>query len=295
MSMLLRRSRIVVIAIAMSVACPAFAVQPDVSVGAQYDSTHVYVAPNDMNAFVKSFTATFGGQASPQSVTNVLPVPSSTQFRYIWTPVGTLSTFAFLTPIPFPFGSERTGYLVTDMDKAIAAARASGAEVVVAPFKDPIGRDAVVQWPGGFRTQLYWHFKSPAYAPLAAIPDNRVYVSPNSADEFIADFVRFSHGKVIEDKRHADAGEIGRPGEFFRRIRLNSGFGNMLVFVTDGHLPYPFGRELTGYQVSNLDETLTKAKASGAILLSGPYTASGRRSAVLQFPGGYIAEIHAQA
>jgi hypothetical protein len=293
--LLLQRSRIVVIAIAMSAASPAFAAQPDVSVGAQYDSTHVYVAPSDMNAFVKSFTATFGGQASPQSVTNVLPVPSSTQFRYIWTPVGTLSTFAFLSPIPFPFGSERTGYLVTDMEKAITAARASGAEVVVAPFKDPIGRDAVVQWPGGFRTQLYWHFKSPAYAPLAAIPDNRVYVSPNSADEFIADFVRFSHGKVIEDKHHADAGEIGRPGEFFRRIRLNSGFGDMLVFVTDGHLPYPFGRELTGYQVSNLDETLTKAKASGAILLSGPYTASGRRSAVLQFPGGYIAEIHAQA
>jgi predicted enzyme related to lactoylglutathione lyase len=295
MLVLLRSSRVAVIAIAMSVACPAFAAQPDVSVGAQYDSTHVYVAPGDMNAFIKSFTATFGGQASPQSVTNVLPVPSSTQFRYIWTPVGTLSTFAFLTPIPFPFGSERTGYLVTDMDKAVAAARASGAEVLVAPFKDPIGRDAVVQWPGGFRTQLYWHFTPPAYAPLAMIPDNRVYVSPNSADEFVADFLHFSHGKVIEDKRHADAGEIGRPGEFFRRIRLSSGFGNMLIFVTDGHLPYPFGRELTGYQVLNLDETLTKAKASGATVLSSPYAVGGRRSAILQFPGGYIAEIHAQA
>ena len=147
---------------------PALAAQPDVSVGDNMALTHVYVAPSDMGAFIKSFTATFGGQASPQSVTNVLPVPSSTQFRYVLSmSAERFSTFAFLTPIPFPFGSERTGDQVTDMDKAIAAARASGAEVVVAPFKDPIGEDAVVQWPGGFRTQLYWHFTPPAYAPLA--------------------------------------------------------------------------------------------------------------------------------
>lgn len=176
-----------------------------------------------MDGFIKSFTATFGGQASPQIVTNVLPVPSSTQFRYIWTPAGTLSTFAFLTPIPFPFGFERTGYLVTDMDKAVAAARASGAEVIVAPFKDPIGMDAVVQWPGGVRTQLYWHSKPPSYAPLVTVPDNRVYLSSDGAAAFIADFLRFSHGKVIEDNRHADAGEIGRAGEFFRRVQVQSG------------------------------------------------------------------------
>jgi hypothetical protein len=294
MSRRLRRSGLAAFAIAMSAAGAAFAAQPDVSVGAQYDSTHVYVAPGDMDAFIKSFTAAFGGQASPQSVMNVLPVPSSTRFRYIWTPVGTLSTFAFLTPIPFPFGSERTGYLVTDMDKAIAAARASGAEVVVAPFKDPIGMDAVVQWPGGFRTQLYWHFKAPVYAPLAAIPDNRVYLSPDRADSFVTDFLRFSHGQVIEDARHADAGEIGQPGAFFRRIRLHSGFGNMLIFVTDGHLPYPFGREVTGYQVSDLDETIRKAKAAGANILFQSPAGVGRHSAILQFPGGYVAEIHAQ-
>ena len=34
---------------------------PDVAVGAQYDSTHVYIASGDLDAFVKSFTATFGG------------------------------------------------------------------------------------------------------------------------------------------------------------------------------------------------------------------------------------------
>jgi hypothetical protein len=290
---LLRRAVLPAFVIAMGMAYPAFAAQPNVSVGAQYDSTHVYVAPSDMGAFINSFIATFGGQASPQSVTNVLPVPSSTQFRYVWTPAGTLSTFAFLTPIPFPFGSERTGYLVTDMDKAIAAARASGAEVVVAPFTDPIGKDAVVQWPGGFRTQLYWHFTPPAYAPLAMIPENRVYLSADRADAFVADFLRFSHGKVVEDVRRADAGEIGRPGELFRRIRLHSGFGNMLIFVTDGHLPYPFGREVTGYQVTDLDETLAKAQASGATVLFQSRAAASYRSAILQFPGGYIAEVHA--
>ncbi len=281
-----------VFAVALGLSGAALAQSPDVSVGAQYDSAHVYVAPGDMDAFVASITATFGGQASPPSVTNVLPVPSSTRFRYIWTPAGTFSTFAFLTPVPFPFGSERTGYLVSDMDQAIAAARASGAEVLVAPFNDAIGRDAVVEWPGGLRTQLYWHTTPPAYPPLAAIPDNRVYLSPDRADVFVADFLRFSHGSVIKDQRQADGGEIGRPGVPVRRIAIRSRFGNMVIFVTDGHLPYPFGREVTGYAVADLDQTLARAQGAGATVLVQP--ASGR-SAMLQFPGGYIAEVHAAA
>ena len=110
-----------------------------VAVGAQYDSTHVYVAPGGLEAFVNSFAATFGGQPSKRIVTNVLPVPSSTEFQFVGTPVGMLSVFAYQTPIPFPVGQERTGYLVTDMNHAIKDARAAGAEVIVEPFKDPIG------------------------------------------------------------------------------------------------------------------------------------------------------------
>ena len=34
----------------------------EVAVGAQYDSTHVYVSPKDIDAFVTSFAAAFGGQ-----------------------------------------------------------------------------------------------------------------------------------------------------------------------------------------------------------------------------------------
>jgi hypothetical protein len=264
-----------------------------IAVGAQYDSTHVYVAPGELQGFVTAFTATFGGTASKRVDGNVLPVPSHTTFQYVMAPVGTLSIFAFDTPIPFPFGSERTGYLVRDMGRALTAAHASGAEILVAPFRDAIGIDAVVRWPGGFETQLYWHFVAPDYPPLATTPDNRVYVSAAGADEFVRDFLRFSQGRLLSDERHADAGEIGRPGEVYRRIRIESGFGRMQVLVTDGHLPYPFGHESTGYQVADMADTLARAKAAGVALLSAPYQAADRSTAILQFPGGYIAEVHA--
>src|SRR5271154_7162903 len=267
-----------------------------VAVGAQYDSTHVYVAAGDLDALVKSVNATFGGTASKLIVTNVLSVPSSTEFQYVWTPVGTMSVFAFETPIPFPFGAERTGYLVTDVDAAIREARAAGAEVIVEPFKDPIGRDAVIQWPGGVKMQLYWHLTAPKYAPLETVPDNRVYVSRDVADKFVASFMQFARGKVLTDDLHADAGEIGRAGETCRRIRIWSGFGNMQVLVTDGHLPYPFGREIAGCEVRDLVATLEKAKAAGVKILSAPYATDDKRmSAIVEFPGGYVAEIHSVA
>lgn len=265
-----------------------------VSVGPQYDTTHVYIAPADFDTFVSSFTGTFGGQPSPRGTFNVLPVPSRTEGQYVWTPVGTLSTFAFLTPIPYPFGQERTGYLVTDLDQALKEARASGAEVIVDKFKDPIGYDAVIQWPGGVKMQLYWHFKAPSYGTLETVPDNRIYVSADTAETFVHDFLHFSHGKVLSDNRQADAGEIGRPGDKYRRIRIESGFGKMQVNVTDGHLPYPFGHEVSGYEVKDLDATLAKATANGAKALVSRYDSEDRSSAMVEFPGGYIVEIHAR-
>jgi predicted enzyme related to lactoylglutathione lyase len=265
---------------------------PNVAVGSQYDSTHVYVSPRDLDSFVNSVLATFGGKASKASVTNVLPVPSQTEFQFLTTPVGTLSVFAYQTPIPFPFGQERTGYLVTDMNQAIAAARSAGAAVIVDPFKDPIGLDSVIQWPGGVKIQLYWHFTPPKIVPLETVPDNRVYLSRDRADAFVESFVHFSHGKVASDDPHADAGEIGRPGDTYRRIRITSLFGNMVVLVTDGHLPYPFGQEITGYQVSDLAATLQKAQLAGVKILSAPYKTADRTAAIVKFPGGYVAEVH---
>src|ERR1700751_5065412 len=149
-----------------------------IGVGAQYDTTHVYVAPEDVDKFVASFLAAFGGQSTKQVVATVTPTPSSTTSQLLQTPVGTVSLFGFKTPIPWPFGAERTGYLVTDMDEAIKTAKESGADVLVATFPDPIGRDAVIQWPGGVNTQLYWHTTKPSYAAFETVPENRVYVSP---------------------------------------------------------------------------------------------------------------------
>jgi hypothetical protein len=268
---------------------------PQVGVGAQYDTTHVYVAPEDVDKFVSSFLATFGGQSTKQVVATVTPTPSSTTSQLLQTPVGTVSLFGFKTPVPYPFGAERTGYLVTDLDEAIKTAKASGADVLVTTFPDPIGLDAVIQWPGGVNMQLYWHTTKPSYAAFEKIPENRVYVSPERADAFTRSFLRFSHGKVVSDDPKAPGVEIGRSEDTYRRIRIESVFGKMTLFVTNGHLPYPYGRELTGYEVKDLQETLTKAKTSGAITLVEPYTSDGRAAAMIQFPGGYIAEIHAAA
>jgi predicted enzyme related to lactoylglutathione lyase len=265
---------------------------PAVAVGPQYDTTHVYVAPADVDRFVASFLATFGGQSTRQVVATVTPTPSSTTSQLLQTPVGTVSLFGFKTPIPFPFGAERTGFLVTDMDVAIKAARAAGADVLVEPFPDPIGRDAVIQWPGGVNTQIYWHTTRPSYAPFQAVPENRVYISPLRSAAFVKSYLKFSHGKVVSDQPKAPGVEIGRAGDTYRRIRIESVFGKLTAFVTDGHLPYPYGRELTGYEVKNLDETLAKAKSAGVTVLVEPYQSGDRGSAMVMFPGDYVAEIH---
>jgi hypothetical protein len=280
----------------LSFPTPAFAeparATSNVAVGAQYDTTHVYVAPADFDTFVASLVATFGGTTSKKGVFTVTPTPSKTMSQLVLTPVGTLSVFGFETPIPYPFGSERTGYLVTDMESAIRVARATGADILVSTFKDPIGLDAIIQWPGGVNTQLYWHTTAPSYAPLQSIPENRVYVSSYAVGAFVRSFRAFSHGEVISDDAHAPGVEIGRASDTYRRIRLQSKFGKVTVLVTDGHLPYPYGREMTGYEVADLSDTLSKAKAAGVAVLVGPYQADQRNAAMVQFPGGYIAEVH---
>lgn len=287
------------LAASLALALPAgiaFAQTPaaDFSVGPQYDTTHVYVPPQDFDRFVASVVATFGGSTSRQGEFQVTPTPSQTMSQLVLTPVGTLSVFGFKTPIPYPFGAERTGYLVTDMDAAVAAARQNGAAVTVSIFPDPIGRDAVIQWPGGVNMQLYWHVKAPHYGTLATVPENRVYVSPDQADDFVRSFTAFSHGKIVSDNSSAPGEEIGEPGGHFRLVRIESGFGRVAIYVTDGHLPYPYGREMTGYEVKDLHATLTKAQMAGVKLLAPPVDAGGRESAMLEFPGGYIAEIHQQ-
>lgn len=298
------RSALLALALATGlVAAPAafakppvpLAATPTLAVGPQYDTMHVYVAPEDFDRFTDSFVATFGGSKSKQGVFQVTPTPSQTMSQLVFTPAGSISVFGFKTPVPWPFGAERTGYLVTDMDAAVKAAREHGADVIVDTFPDPIGRDVVIAWTGGVKMQLYWHTQAPNYDALQTIPENRVYVSPQSVRKFVHDFVKFSNGKVVSDNLKAPGIEIGRPNDTYRRIRITSGFGKMTVLVTDGHLPYPYGHEMTGYEVPDLAATLKKAQAAGVTVLVPPYTADGRDAAVVQFPGGYIAEIHAGA
>lgn len=262
------------------------------ALGPQYDSTHVYMSADDLPRFAKSFVATFGGTFATPAVMTVTPTPSKELWTFIQTPVGPLSVFGFTTGVPWPFGAERTGYLVTDMDQAVAAAKAAGADVLVAPFPDPIGRDVILQWPGGVDMQLYVHNTPPSSPALTTIPENRIYVSPNRADAFLKSFLAFSRGQVTSDDAEAPGVEIGRAGETYRRVRLTSGFGKAVVMVSDGHLPWPFGRETTGYEVADLDATLGNAAASGATVIVAPFSSGGRRAAIVQFPGGYLAEIH---
>jgi hypothetical protein len=263
------------------------------AVGPQYDTTHVYVAPAEVDAFVQSVLATFGGHSTKPVVVTVTPTPSSTRSQLLLTPFGAFSVFAFRTPEPYPFGLERTGYLVRNLDTAVAEARAAGAAVLVDVFPDAIGRDAIIEWPGGVNMQLYWHTKPSSNPALQMVPENRVYVPREVADIFVHDFIRFAGGAVVSDDAQAPGMEIGRPDITYRRIRITSPFGRMAVLVTDGHLPFPYGRETTGYAVPDLAATLAKARAAGATVLAGPAASTGRQWAMVAFPGGYIAEIHA--
>jgi hypothetical protein len=102
----------------------------------------------------------------------------------------------------------------------------------------------------------------------------------------------FSRGKIVSDEHNAPGVEIARPSDKFRRIRIESPFGRMTILITDCHLPFPYGHALTGYEVSNLKQTLEKAKSSGAKLLVPPFRSEDREAAMVEFPGGYVVEVH---
>lgn len=86
--------------------------------------------------------------------------------------------------------------------------------------------------------------------------------------------------------------EIGRPNDTHRRVRIASTFGNVAVLVTDGRLPYPYGRELTGYERRTSTRPWPRQGVRPRACWSS-YPADDWRSAFVQFPGGFIAEIHA--
>ena len=105
----MKRFLITTIALFSMVAAFATPADSNFGVGPQYDTTHVYVQPEDFDTFVNSLLSTFGGTKTKQGVFTVTPTPSKTMSQLVLTPVGTLSVFGFKTPVPYPFGAERTG------------------------------------------------------------------------------------------------------------------------------------------------------------------------------------------
>jgi hypothetical protein len=64
----------------------ASAANPSLAVGPQYDTAHVYVAPEDFDRFIESLVATFDGTKSQVGVINVIPTPSQTIWQAVFTP-----------------------------------------------------------------------------------------------------------------------------------------------------------------------------------------------------------------
>jgi hypothetical protein len=268
---------------------------PGPGVGPQFDAPHIYLQHGKLVAFEHAWVATFGGTAATPFSLQATPTPSRAISGVVFSPVATLSTWDYSTPIPYPFGTENIGEMMANFNEGLADAERSGATVLVAPFKDPVGKDVIVQFPGGINMQL-WKYDSSAllkpFHPLKTIPDSRFYLDPGEANAFIRDWLAFSHGYVAADDRSANGAEIGMPGTTYRKVLIESTFGETLVIVSSGQLPYPFGRETMGYAVPDLTATLAKATAAGAHVLYGPFREPGLATAMVQFPGGYICEIH---
>ncbi|MGW4488012.1 VOC family protein [Amycolatopsis sp. NPDC004368] len=260
--------------------------------GVQYDASHVYLQHGTLPAFIKSWEGTFGGTDNGQNTFQITPTPSKALASIIHSPVGLLAAYDYQTPVPYPFGAEQTGFGVHDPDLGADAALRSGAEVTVTPWTGPVGREAVVKFPGGFASQIWLQYDMSGFTPLKTQPEFRVYLTESTVNAFLASYLKFTGGSVISDVRKADGGEVGAPGTTYHRIRIATPFGNTVVLANNGDWAYPYGRDTTGYTVSDVAATVAKAEANGATVLSGPYKSSDRTSVVLQFPGGYIAEVH---
>jgi hypothetical protein len=214
--------------------------------------------------------------------------------RAVFTPAGTFSVFGFTTPIPHPFGLERAGYLVTDMDTAIRSAKANDADLVVAPFKIPLDAMPSCSGRAAFIAAVLAldcaELRETRHGPRkqgVRVTGSRRCVRP-----------RFRGILARQDRfrRPERTGHRGGPAKGYLPPRADrSTFGKIAVLVTDGQLSYPYGREMIGYEVTNIADTVSKAKAAGATILVDPYTADRRQAAIVSFPGGYIAEIHSAA
>ena len=63
------------------------------------------------------------------------------------------------------------------------------------------------------------------------------------------------------------------------------------IFLFGGYIVDNQGGQIK-YQVQDLTATLKKATTAGVKILSAPYTTEDRTTAIVEFPGGYVAETH---
>src|ERR1700721_2395036 len=84
--------------LAYSATTPAPASPAVAGGGAQSGPDPLDVPPADVDGFVASFLATFGGQSTKQVVVTVTPTSSSTTSQLPQTPVGPVSVFGSRTP-----------------------------------------------------------------------------------------------------------------------------------------------------------------------------------------------------
>jgi hypothetical protein len=289
------RYAVLAVVASFAVLTPTAAAQPRAAspYGPSDNTAHAYVQHGQLDAFIHSWEATFGGTNPPPAANTITPTGSRMVGAIINSPIGVVSAYDYQTPVPYPFGAEHGGVAVHGVDAATATARVAGGVAAVAPWTGPGGREAVVQFPGGVDFQLY---EPGAEVPkLAAPPEYRIYLSDDAVNAFLAPYLRFAGGHVASDNRREDGAEIGAPGTTYHRIRLASPFGDTVVLAGNGYWNYPYGKESTGYTVPNLTDAIAKATANGATVLSGPHAGDHRNSAMLEFPGGYLAEFHDKA
>lgn len=124
------------------------------AIAPQYQTSIVYLAPEDFDNFVASLVATFGGTKLSRRMQQVSPTPSRALTQTVLTPVGDFSVRAFTGPIPYAFGTERVSFRVSDLDAAVASAKSHGIDIRVTNFPAPVGFDALVEWPGGLQMEL---------------------------------------------------------------------------------------------------------------------------------------------
>ena len=95
-----------------------------------------------------------------------------------------------------------------------------------------------------------------AYTPFVKVPENRVYVSVDGAEDFLHSFLASSGGRVVSDEATASGIEIGRPQITFRRIQVESTSGKLVASSPTASFLTPMDarprgmRSLTSLQLS---------------------------------------------